>query len=1199
MMLNRLRFTYIGTSIFALLIAFPFPAHGQAVISSISPNQGPIAGGTSVTLSGSGFIGATLTFGDVAIMPQSESATQIVFITPAHDSGIVNAVLSGNGARAYAQFLYVPPPLGSLPPGYITTVMGIGHYRGDGTIATQAMVDGGAMGMAIGQDGSVFFSEPNQNIIRRVRPDGIVEAIAGTGNSCCNLGDGGPALDAMLGHPRGLALDGSGNIYFADSIYTNAIRRIDASTGIITTIAGGVTAGYAGDGGPASQAELNDPLQVAFDGVGNLYILDWGNVRIRKIDAQGNITTIAGNGTIGFAGDGGPATLASFNVGGDDGGGLAADAGGNVYLADDGNGRVRKIDGQTGIITTFVNGLGPVDAVATDSAGQVYIGCNNYASPLGRILKYSPSGQLLQAWGSGQGFSPDGSAAASAAMGYIQRIGIAANGDILFAEYDSNRIRRIDLGTGLLQTVAGMGPHILNETGGAITTPLNDPGTGLAFAPDGGLLTAEGYNLRDREMSPAGAMSDVAGNGFISWDNFPASSPALDTHLYPTGIAAAPDGDIDIVNMDGAPLVRVNPQGMLYAVVPNHGFSGDGGPAGSAAINPGQYSQVAVDAQGNVFIADSGNNRIRRIDAGTGVITTVAGNGTASDCGDGGPAIQACLDDPVGVAVGNDGSIYIGENSGANNRIRKVDPQGAISTLATLNSGIGQLSVNAANNVFAAPYRIEPNGHVYQLTSESGDPGGLGDGGPAGAAKVNTGGIAGIAVNAEGDLFFSDDAHRRIRAIHYGAVIAEPGSSVIASAGSTQSAPEGSAFAAALQVTVNSPAGNLENGIRVDFSAPASGPSCTFPDGNNTYSALTGLNGVAAAVCAANAQTGSYAVSATPLALGLPVNFSLTNTAAPIVNMTPGAIVFPAQTIGTTGPAQAVMVANGGGASLAFNAGAVTISGLNAADFTLAADACSSQTLPPNGACSVQVTFKASITGSETAALSFADNAANSPQTLSLSGTGTAPPGFTLGMAAGSSSSAAITPGETANYLLSVTPLGGLNQTVSFTCAGAPALANCTLSSASVTLNGAAAQTVTVSVSTTKAGATPALPRQPGTPPWWRWPGMMLSLLALLLWRAPQWRLSRRKLGGCPARPRFDVGMNPLAPNPGRAGAFLPLCALAVMLCLAGLTTACGGGSNSSVSPLSPGTPAGTYTLTVTGTAGSLTQAVSLTLTVN
>lgn len=1177
----------------------PNPAYSQAVITSISPNQGPIAGGTTVTLSGTGFSGTTLSLDGAAITPQSASATQIIFTTPAHDSGIVNAVLSGNGPKAYAQFLYVPPPLSGLPPGYITTVMGIGHYRGDGTIATQAMVDGGAMGLAIGGDGSVYFSEPNQNIIRRVRPDGIVEAIAGTGNTCCNLGDGGPALEAMLGHPRGLALDGSGNLYFADSIYTNAIRRIDAASGIITTIAGGPTAGFSGDGGPASQAELNDPLQVAFDGSGNLYVLDWGNVRIRKIDANGIITTIAGNGTIGDSGDGGPATQASFNIGGDDSGGLAADASGNVYLADNGNGRVRKIDGQTGIITTFVNGMGPVDAVATDSTGQVYIGCNNYASALGRILKYSPSGQLLQAWGSGQGFSPDGSAAASAAMGYIQRIGIAGNGDILFTEYDSNRIRRIDLSTGLLQTVAGMGPHILNETGSAITTPLNDPGTGLAFAPDGGLLTAEGYNLRVRKMNTGGAMSDVAGNGFITWDNFPATAPALETHLYPTGIAATAQGEIYIVNVDGAPLVRVDAQGTLYTVIPNNGFSGDGGPASAAAINPSQYSQVAVDAHGNVFIADSGNNRIRRIDAGTGAITTVAGNGTASDCGDGGPAIQACLDNPVGVAVGNDGSLYIGENSGANNRIRKVDAQGTISTLARLSSGIGQLSINAANNVFAVPYRIEPNGHVYQLTAESGDPSGLGDGGPAYAAKVNAGGVAGIAVNAEGDLFFSDDAHRRIRAIHYGAVMAEPGSSVAASAGTAQSAPEGSAFATALQATVHSPAGNLENGIRVDFNAPASGASCTFPNGKYTYPALTGLNGGAAANCIANAQTGSYTVTATPLASGQSVNFSLTNTAAPLVNMNPSALAFPGQTTGTTSAAQDVTVSNGGSANLTFNAGAVTITGANAAEFAISADHCSGHTVAPNGACTVGVTFTASATGSETARLNFADNAANSPQALGLSGTGTAPPDFTLGMATGSSSSASITPGGTANYSLSVTPLSGFKQTVSFTCSGAPALANCALSPGSVTLNGSAAQTVTVTVSTTKPGAAPPMPRDPWAPPPMRRLGMILSLLALTIFAERKWRWSRRNAGRRRARPLLAAGADALERNRRKAGAFCTLYAMAVMLCLAALTAGCGGGSSPSPSPQSPGTPAGTYTLTVTGTAGSLTHSTSLTLTVN
>ena len=857
---------------------------GQARIDSISPAQGPIAGGTTVKLTGAGLTGTKVTLDRTAITPVSVSDSQIVFQTPKRDNGIASVQVSGNGPNAYAEFLYMPPALKDLPPGYITTVMGIGQFRGNGRQATNAQLEAATSNLAIASDGSVFVGEPNYQTIRRVRPDGVIEGFAGIGGTCCGYGDGGPALAAVLAHPRGIALDASGNLFFAENWFLNSIRRIDAATGVITTVVGGPTAGFAGDGGPASEAQLNDPLQIAFDGIGNLYILECGGLyictqpRIRKVGTKGIITTIAGTGVAGFSGDGGPALNATFDIGVNDNGGLAADSSGNVFLADQQNSRIRRIDAKTGIMTTFVNGLGMVSAVATDSSDNVYVGNNNYGSPLGPILKFSPSGTLVQAWGTqGLGFTEDGSGAVGAVLGQIVRIQIDASGSVVFAENNSNRIRRIDASTGQLQTVAGMGPHIIGEIGPALATTLGDPGTGLAFLPDGGLLTASSANYRVRKMDTQGNVSVVAGGGLDP--SLPG--PALQMTLAPVSVAVAPNGDLYV--SEAAGVARLDTRGTLYVVVFGNSYSGDGGPANAAAVD--QPWDVAVDTAGNVFIADTNNNRIRRIDAQTGIITSVAGSnppnggegyGQGSYCGDGGPATSACLNTPYGIAVASDGSLYIGEN---NQRIRKVDPSGIITTFST--KAGSQLRLYSGN-VFTTPYRIQPNGHAFLFIG--GTPTGAtnGDGGPASQAYL-AGDYQerGIAIDSEGNLFFADGPGYRVRAIRFGAVISEPGSTVVAGGGTPQSAAAGRAFSAALQITLTSPVGTLENGIRVDFAAPSSGPSCLFPGGGAAYSTLTDINGHATATCTANSRTGTYAVTATPLNLGKSATSALTNSAPP------------------------------------------------------------------------------------------------------------------------------------------------------------------------------------------------------------------------------------------------------------------------------------------------------------------------------
>lgn len=266
--------------------------------------------------------------------------------------------------------------------GTITTVAGTGTagYNGDNIPATDAMLNS-PFGVAVTADGRLYISEKAGNRIRMVSIDGMITTIAGTGVMGYN-GDSIAATAAQLTYPRGLCIGPDGSLYIADQ-GNNRERKIDAVTGIITTVAGTGVPGFGGDSGPATAAVLNGPYAMAFDGAGNMFITDVDNQRIRKIAGDGIITTYAGNGTGTYNGDGIPATAASLN----EPMWVATDAAGNVYIADAWNQRIRKID-NTGIISTIagsgVQALGADNIPATDAAF-----CNPYA------IHITPGGTML------------------------------------------------------------------------------------------------------------------------------------------------------------------------------------------------------------------------------------------------------------------------------------------------------------------------------------------------------------------------------------------------------------------------------------------------------------------------------------------------------------------------------------------------------------------------------------------------------------------------------------------------------------------------------------------------------------------------------------------------------------------------------------------------------------------------------------
>ena len=340
----------------------------------------------------------------------------------------------------------------------ISTIAGTGTagFTGDTHAATSAEINT-PYGVAADAAGNIYFTDYNNNRIRRIDgTTGIITTIAGTGSTYFS-GDGGPATAANIQTPRGITLDLYGNVIFSD-YGNNRIRKINMTTGIITTLTGGAT-GFSGDGGPATAASTNYPWAVATDEAGNVYFSDYLNCRIRKINSAGIISTIAGTGICFYSGDGGPATAAKVQYPT----GLAVDGGGNIYIADNGNNRVRKIN-SSGIISTlagsptygFTGDGGPSTAarlrlptgLALDDAGNLYItdADNN------RIRKINTSGIITTIAGNGTGagsgsgaYSGDGGPATAAELNEPSGIAVITGlGKVIFSDNMNNRVRVID-----------------------------------------------------------------------------------------------------------------------------------------------------------------------------------------------------------------------------------------------------------------------------------------------------------------------------------------------------------------------------------------------------------------------------------------------------------------------------------------------------------------------------------------------------------------------------------------------------------------------------------------------------------------------------------------------------------------------------------------------------------------------------------
>ena len=341
---------------------------------------------------------------------------------------------------------------------------------------------------------------------------GTITTVAGTGTPGFS-GDGGPAAAAQLSFPAGVAVDSSGSYFIAD-LGNHRVRKVDPS-GVITTVAGTGTAGFSGDGGPATAAELDSPSDVVLDSAGDLFIVDFGDNRVRKIDTSGTITTVAGTGAAGSSGDGGSAASAKLDAPA----GLDIDSAGNLFIADYGNNRVRKVSA-SGTITTvagtgaagFSGDGGPATSAKLDAPGDVVVWAGNLFiadSSNSSIRRVDPSGVISTVAGTGvTGFSGDSGPATSAQLSFPVGLAVDSSGNLFIADYGNNRIREVDL-SGTITTVAGTGAAGSSGDGGAaVDADLYAPAR-VNLDAAGDFFISDLANSRIREVEALGSPATV------------------------------------------------------------------------------------------------------------------------------------------------------------------------------------------------------------------------------------------------------------------------------------------------------------------------------------------------------------------------------------------------------------------------------------------------------------------------------------------------------------------------------------------------------------------------------------------------------------------------------------------------------------------------------------------------------------------
>ena len=621
-------------------------------------------------------------------------------------------------------------------------------------------------GLWIDRDGALYVAEMGNHVIRRMDPaTGVMRVVVG-GGTILDDAIPVPALSVRLERPMFLTGDSAGNIYFTDSA-NNRVRKLTPD-GLVTTVVGTGQAGFSGDGGSARFGRLNAPTGLAFDATGNLFVADAGNCRIRRVDTAGVISTYAGSGQCQHSGDGGPAlnaglTKASFPWGLN---GLALDSRGNLYLAS--NETIRRIDRASGGITSVVGIANqrnclpiPDGALAAASAMCAAVG-----------LLLDPDDNLYFTYSNGLA-KVTATTGLVANMGGWYAGGLARDntGNLVFTDYYSGGVVRTGTAPGTLTTVAGSEEPF---DGLARLAAVSSPG-GVATDTQGNVYFAEHTRGRVRRLDPvSGEVKTVVGGGSAQLaDGLPAATVRLN-HMDSVHLDAQGNIFFDQVFSIWKVDARTGRVARIAGPLSwTSGYSGDGGPAVQATF--GNIYGFVTDAAGNIFVSDSPNNRVRRVDAATGVVTTVAGNGSPGSSGDGGPATAAAVGYPMGLVFDRQGQLLIAAGT-----LRRLNlSTGMITTVqarkrpdeplgnAPMASYVDGVAVDKDNNIFvteggSAIREIRASDSVLLTVAGASSEGFFGDGGPAALARLSLG-WGGLTIDAAGNIYVTDALNGRVR----------------------------------------------------------------------------------------------------------------------------------------------------------------------------------------------------------------------------------------------------------------------------------------------------------------------------------------------------------------------------------------------------------------------------------------------------
>jgi uncharacterized protein (TIGR03437 family) len=742
-------------------------------------------------------------------------------------------------------------------PYAISTVAGA-YQLGNGGLATAALLDL-PWAAVVDKTGNIWIADGVGHGIREVTPDGKINSFS--------------TFDAV-----DLKLDASGNLYAVDGV--GGAFKI-SPTGAVTQIAGGTTQGLSGT---ATSIALAYPSGIAVDSSSNVYIADTDHCVIRKVTPAGNLTTIAGTGICGFAGDGGQATQAWLYYPMS----LVVDSSGTIYEGEQYG--VRKI--QNGVISTVVglgttvvdgpaaqSAVGSVVGLALDSAGNLYVadGDNNRV----RVVTSTSNGLNIKTIaGTGAiGSTGDGGPALSALLFDPNNVSFDASGNLYIVDQGNSRIRKYDTRNNI-STVAGA-LHFSGDNGAAANAQLHLPGHVISDAA-GNVYVSDSYNNRIRKIGTDGTITTIAGSGPCTYtgDGGKATSATL---CVPQELVLDGSGNLYIADQYNYVVRKLNLTSGVISTYAGNGTFGDNGDNGAAtSAQMGLIVGIALDSKGNLYISDNYNNRIRKVTAGTGTITSYAGTEQLGFSGDGGLATAAKLAFPGQLATDSSDNLFIIDQ--LNNRIRKVSSGGIITTVAGVGTCCGTganatntyidqaagIATDAAGNLYVStPFleqilKITPAG-VLTAVAGNGTGGYAGDGGIALQAEILN--PAGLSVTSAGDLYFADEYNSRIRKLTL-----DTPTQIVATGGDGQSGVAGTSLAIPLTVQVSFRAGVGVAGLPITF-AITSGTATLSATSSNTDA--TGTAGVALTLTAVGPVTVTATLAGLP-----PVTFHLTGTSS-------------------------------------------------------------------------------------------------------------------------------------------------------------------------------------------------------------------------------------------------------------------------------------------------------------------------------